>query len=189
MSIAYSVRVGPYIVCRNETTEEPVIVWGCRNEDCRQFGRTTPTKPSEFCPACGKPIQSVASHKKTQKVRTWELHEELQSTLTLSQAVNVENCDCWIANRYNGLSFGWWFGSQFDLTYDPHTCRPMEIQWTPTQFTVGGDLQGRTPQYMPLPEAAIEMFKDIYSQELKQLVAAYGEGKVEVRWGILAWAD
>lgn len=159
MSIDYSTYVGPYVRCEVGVKKVAGSFPGCPTPDCREFQKE---RHAAFCSACGAPIIPLPYETEVDAVDAWDITEAIQERLTTA----------------HGDAYMDW--SQVNMAH----------LWMPNTGGIGRHLEGKedfsfddiTAEIVAVEIAAFTTF---FATELSALIAAYGDGRVVVRWGVI----
>lgn len=190
----YQTYVGPYIRCEVYRVDvEHVLSGVCVNDRCwaigkpsvlshretKKFGRpdsnvaqrwSDPKDQPKFCPACGTALGSTTV-------------KSTEENVLLEQVEGVDGCDRPRLDRMHGDSI------EYKLEKDGvHIWLPVEVVPHIGKFESRQDafVQEITSLQVGLE---IERVEQKYAKDLEDLREIYGDGKVTIKWGVLAWAN
>lgn len=158
--------VGPFVECRTTQEQKTGVQRGCTNSSC-----TAPKpahKEANFCPRCGHAIGEVPVTWTTNNVHPHQMMEDVGEVLM------------WMPGSYS---------ESLSRRYGIHLYIGNRLSDAPAgrQFRFGDEWVEEVDSAAPLTDKA--HFMSYYADALKSLVAAYGEGKVEVKWGVILYAN
>lgn len=165
MGLSTTIYLGPYLECRTRVEEAVEKVRSCPVDSCPRYGKWAPTQ-DVFCSLCGDEIKPV-------------------EVKTVSVLPHIEE-DVLFDHRMCRPS-----GSHFQKLREPPACK---------DYWVGNlrnsDL-GRHysvddgPVFVPGPQqyAELQHFRKFYEKEIALLKAEYGEGNIDLKWGLLVYTS
>lgn len=151
--------IGPFAECTFTPVHVPRMVSCCVNAVCVKFNTWTST---DFCPKCGHRTSQVDRGRLGSPVDTRKLREKMEERLIMPVLTDLAypGMHFWLSNHSS-------FNRSFDIE-DVNGCMEFDASdvWS-----------------------AIETFMTFFSQELGMLRVIYGDENVQVKWGVICWAD
>jgi hypothetical protein len=164
MSIDKHIYIGPYAAVPRQEVKKEVDADGCPK--CQADFLKSPKLDFSFCPKCGSQRAAYKKIIAVDKVDVWNLHESMgQRLFSVCQAsarIVSETEDFWLPN--------------------------VKIPGIERKMNVDDMSAGATPMW-PCEIAKVEMaeFIKFFDDDLYKMGKAYGQGQVEIKWGLVIY--
>ena len=163
MGVEYSIHLGPYVECDVETASEQRTRKVCPNLQCLGY---PVSDAATFCGRCGVGLVPQVYELRVRKVDGEDVRASMRDAMFIVRIGFVSSgnaVDIWLPNRRR-----------------PEGSRDTDI----------GDGE---PQAVPIDAGDIvseaQAFLRDYAGPIAAIEAAYGAGKVRVKWGMVRWAS
>ena len=162
----YIAYLGPYVVCNNAPAKSQKEIDSCTATKCKFYKQET---DEAFCPGCGKKINVISVPALVFPVtnkRKDEVETELATHEHTLGFIKVEG------ERYHHY---WIYKSHFD--------EPVKV---PYEFFETDPALETVENLTNLDRGEVlRKFSECHEKQLEVLRKAYGEGKVEIHWGLI----
>jgi hypothetical protein len=168
VSLSYSAYLGPYFRCKTRTERRARVVAACPNPTCPRHGKDVLVTDDRYCPLCGTPIG-----------RTFPVADAVTVPDRWAVAEAIGDVLCEVAGD----------DADFPEDFGYHL-------WIPNEARPGAPKRGAadSPCGVEIILDEVEFraerhWMDDAFPERSKLVAIYGGGCVETRWGLLRWCS
>lgn len=170
MRIMHFTLCGPYVECRVEKTSTTFQRRTCPNTCCEQHLNERFGRCDKFCPTCGSAIVEISVEQEVDAVDPWELEEDLDLAMAQpfgdhAEKLSEQGLHIWVGGIAKDCANDEFYAGDDEDEESLREVRPADI------------------------ESDLKEFSRRYRKELKRLRAAYGDGKVTVKWGIIQCSD
>ena len=161
MSVKQRMYFCPGIICDNISENWVGDIRSCPNINCSVYALWVGEEIS-FCPKCGTSISKVQVPAKSDKVDRWKISE-----------------------KFNEALCSWTSSSMIGLSKNSIVWFPNDIRWGRDEksFLVHEDAWDEIINPSAIDyEKGLDMFKNLYAEEIKIIQEAYGKENTKIQW-------